>query len=173
MAEGKSYFESFANVTDVIAYVLVIICQYYFWRTGDNQHNYFIPDQDSYFEVFLLPMMLMLHLTLIFQHLIALQNFRFFIIMVVETMQKALLFYQILGLFIGSYSILLLFQKRSSSTVIRTAYTVTLGELDDYMELNLTSFAIFASYTILITLVLMNLVIAILSDKYESVTAER
>ena len=41
------------------------------------------------------------------------------------------------------------------------------------MELNVTSFTIFVSYTILITLVLMNLVIAILSDKYESVTAER
>ena len=50
---------------------------------------------------------------------------------------------------------------------------MTLGDLDDYMELNVTSFVIFASYTILITLVLMNLVIAILSDKYESVTAEK
>ena len=56
---------------------------------------------------------------------------------------------------------------------MRTAYTLTLGDLDDYMELNFTSFTIFAAYTILITLVLMNLVIAILSDKYEAVTSER
>ena len=26
LAEGKAYFESFANLTDVFAYVLVIIC---------------------------------------------------------------------------------------------------------------------------------------------------
>ena len=37
----------------------------------------------------------------------------------------------------------------------------------------MTNFAIFMAYTILITLMLMNLVIAILSDAYELVTSEK
>ena len=35
MVEGRAYFESFGNVTDVVAYVLVIRCQVYFW-TGNR-----------------------------------------------------------------------------------------------------------------------------------------
>ena len=92
MVEGKAYFESFGNVIDVVAYILVIRCQVYYW-TGNRQYGNFIPEEDSYFEVFLLPMILMLHLILIFQYLIAFKNFRFFIIMIAETMHKALLFY--------------------------------------------------------------------------------
>ena len=54
----------------------------------------------------------------------------------------------------------------------KTTYTLTLGDLD-YEDLNTTKFMIFVVYTILITLVLMNLLIAILSDAYELVQSEK
>merc|ERR1712083_812678 len=57
--------------------------------------------------------------------------------------------------------------------VFRIAYALSLGELDEFQELSMTAFFIFLIYTILITLVLMNLVIAILSDKYEEVMAHK
>ena len=53
-------------------------------------------------------------------------------------------------------------------TVFKTTYTLTLGELE-FEELNTTRFFIFVVYTTLITLVLMNLLIAILGDAYELV----
>ena len=49
---------------------------------------------------------------------------------------------------------------------------MTLGELN-FEELNTTNFLIFVVFTTLITLVLMNLLIAILSDAYELVTSEK
>ena len=57
-------------------------------------------------------------------------------------------------------------------TVFKTTYTLTLGELD-FVELNTTRFFIFVVYTTLITLVLMNLLIAILGDAYELVQSEK
>ena len=35
MVEGRAYFASFGNVIDVIAYILVIRCQVYYW-TGNR-----------------------------------------------------------------------------------------------------------------------------------------
>ena len=49
---------------------------------------------------------------------------------------------------------------------------MTLGELD-YEDLGLINFFVFVVYTSAITLVLMNLVIAIMSDAYELVTSEK
>ena len=46
---------------------------------------------------------------------------------------------------------------------------LALGELDEFNDLNWTAFFTFMVFTILITVVLMNLVIAILSDSYEEV----
>ena len=63
-------------------------------------------------------------------------------------------------------------KDESYLTVIKTTYTLTLGELD-FEDLNTTKFMIFVVYTTLITLVLMNLLIAILSDAYELVQAEK
>ena len=57
-------------------------------------------------------------------------------------------------------------------TVLKTSYTLTLGELD-FEDLNTTKFLIFMLFTTLITLILMNLLIAILSDAYELVTSEK
>ena len=53
-------------------------------------------------------------------------------------------------------------------TVYKVTYTLTLGELD-FEDLSPSRFIIFVAYTTLITLVLMNLLIAILSDAYELV----
>ena len=55
--------------------------------------------------------------------------------------------------------------------MIKIAYTLTLGDLD-YEEMDTLRFIIFVAYTILITLMLMNLVISILSDAFELVTSE-
>ena len=35
-AEGWEYFKSIANLADLLAYSLVIICQGYYWLTGRN-----------------------------------------------------------------------------------------------------------------------------------------
>ena len=66
----------------------------------------------------------------------------------------------------------MLTQDASYLDVIKTTYTLTLGELD-FEELNTSRFLIFVVYTTLITLVLMNLLIAILGDAYELVQSEK
>ena len=66
----------------------------------------------------------------------------------------------------------MLTKNESYLTILKTTYTLTLGELE-FEDLNTTNFAIFVVYTTLITLVLMNLLIAILSDAYEIVQSER
>ena len=62
----------------------------------------------------------------------------------------------------------MLIKDETNLSVFKTTYTLTLGELD-FEELNTTRFFIFVVYTTLITLVLMNLLIAILGDAYELV----
>ena len=62
----------------------------------------------------------------------------------------------------------MLIKDETNLSVFKTTYTLTLGELD-FEELNTSRFLIFVVYTTLITLVLMNLLIAILSDAYELV----
>ena len=57
-------------------------------------------------------------------------------------------------------------------SVFKITYTLTLGELD-FEELSISRFLIFMVYTTLITLLLMNLLITILSDAYELVQSER
>ena len=57
-------------------------------------------------------------------------------------------------------------------TVYKVTYTLTLGELD-FEDLSPSRFIIFVAYTTFITLVLMNLLIAILSDAYELVQSEK
>ena len=57
-------------------------------------------------------------------------------------------------------------------SVFKVTYTLTLGELD-FEELSTSRFLIFVVYTTLITLILMNLLITILSDAYELVQSEK
>ena len=56
--------------------------------------------------------------------------------------------------------------------VFKIAYTLTLAELN-FEDLDTSRFIIFVIYTTMITLVLMNLLIAILSDAYELVQSEK
>ena len=63
--EGRDYIRDFENVGDFIACILVSVCQFYYFFTGKRVNGYFIPENDSNFEVFLLPMILVLHLNLI------------------------------------------------------------------------------------------------------------
>ena len=82
-------------------------------------------------------------------------------------------FYAVLACFILSYSLFLkLTSDETYLHVFKITYTLTLGELD-FEELNITRFFIFIAYTTLITFVLMNLLIAILSDAYELVISEK
>lgn len=48
MTEGKEYFKSFENIGDLIAYILVIICQCFYWGTGEFVNGYFFPDDGSF-----------------------------------------------------------------------------------------------------------------------------
>ena len=59
-------------------------------------------------------------------------------------------------------------QDASTLDIVKTSYTLTLGELD-FEDLSAIRFIIFVFFTYLITLVLMNLLIAILGDAYELV----
>ena len=172
VTELKEYFSDYYNCSDLIVCVLVSICQYYYWATGKIVNGYFFPEDDSYFEVFLLPTILALHLNLILQHMIAFEIIRRYVVMIIKTFEQTLPFYVVLFLFIASYFIFLLFtQDDGYLPVFKVAYTLTLGELN-FEDLNMTNFVIFIAYTLLITLMLMNLVIAILSDAYELVTSE-
>ena len=104
--------------------------------------------------------------------MIALDITRRYVIMIIETIRDTYKFYVILVCCIFSYFLfLLLTQDDGYLNVFKTTYTLTLGELD-FEELNFTRFLIFVVYTTLITLVLMNLLIAILSDAYELVKSE-
>ena len=65
VTERKDYLTDFFNISDLICCVLVSICQFYYWRTGRLVNGFFFPEEDSYFEEFLLPAVLVLHLNLI------------------------------------------------------------------------------------------------------------
>ena len=118
-------------------------------------------------------MILSLHLNLILQHMVALDITRRHVIMIIQTIHDTYRFYGILACFIFSYFLfLMLTQDKSYLTVFKITYTLTLGELD-FEELNTSRFMMFVVYTTLITLVLMNLLIAILSDAYELVQSEK
>ena len=70
VTEGRDYI-SFENLADLIAYILVSVCQFYYWSTGSVVNGYFIPEDDSNFKNYLLPTITILHLNLIVQHMIA------------------------------------------------------------------------------------------------------
>ena len=65
VTDGRDHFKSFQNVGDLVVYILVCICEYYYWGTGKIENGYYIPEENSYFEVFFLPTILFLHLNLI------------------------------------------------------------------------------------------------------------
>lgn len=96
--------------------------------------------------------------------------------MIIQTVSDTSQFYGILVCFMFSYFMFLMYtvdtQDGMYLTVLKTSYTLTLGELD-FEDLNTTKFLIFMLFTTLITLILMNLLIAILSDAYELVTSEK
>ena len=76
ITEKKEYFTDIYNYADFIVCILVIICQYYYFNTGEIVNGYFFPGNDSLFELFLLPTILVLHLNLILQHMIAFRIIR-------------------------------------------------------------------------------------------------
>ena len=91
-----------------------MICQYYYWKSlGSSETGYFIPDPDSNFEVFLLPMFLLLYNNLILQHMQTFDATRFFVITVGETLNEAVPFFLTLGMFVISYTHILLISVRN------------------------------------------------------------
>ena len=165
----KDYYLNFENIFDLIVYILVTICQVYYRTTGNIYNGYFFPEHDSYFQEFLLFTILALHLNLILQYMIAFKVTRRYVIMIIQTFKDTIPFYVILVGFIVSYSVfLMLTQDEDYLAIFKVTYTLTLGELD-FEELGISRFIIFVAYTTLITLILMNLLIAILSDAYELV----
>ena len=153
--------------------MLVSICQFYYWGTGRVFNGYYFPEDESYYHGFLFFTILALHLNLILQYSIAFKTTRRYVIMIIQTFKDTIPFYVILGYFILSYSIfLMLTQDEEPLTVFKVTYTLTLGELD-FEELSTSRFIVFVAYTTLITLILMNLLIAILSDAYELVQSEK
>ena len=81
-AEGWSYFLGLANIAELIAYGFLTVCQWYYLRFGRNEFGNFIPDPDTYFQWYLLPMILSLHLILILEHLIAINFLQLYVTMI-------------------------------------------------------------------------------------------
>ena len=81
-------------------------------------------------------------------------------------------FYVILLCFVISYFLFLTLTKDEDHlTMLKTTYNLTLGDVE-LEKLDHSKSLIIVVYTTLIFLVLMNLLIAILSDAYELVKAE-
>ena len=53
----------------------------------------------------------------------------------------------------------------------RASYVLSLGELGDFETISATQFAIFIIFSFFVPLLLMNMLIAIMSDSYERVMA--
>ena len=169
----KDYFFSFENIIDLTVYVLVTICQFYYFGTGKVVNGYYFSDDDSYFQGFLFFTILTLHLNLILQYTIAFSVTRRYVIMIIQTFKDTIPFYIILVTCVLSYSIFLMSTEDAEPLIVfKLTYTLTLGELD-FEELSTSRFIVFVAYTTLITLILMNLLIAILSDAYELVQSEK
>ena len=83
ITEGREYFTSAENISDLLAYTLVSICQFYYFRTGKIVNGFFFPEDGSNFEEFLLPTILVLHLNLVVQHLIAFKITRQYVIIII------------------------------------------------------------------------------------------
>ena len=111
--EGYDYF-IWKNLSDIVALILIMICQYYYWNSwSSTETGYFIPETDSYFEAFFLPMFLLLYNNLILQHMQTFDATRFFVITVGQTLHEAVPFFLTLGMFIISYTHILLISVRN------------------------------------------------------------
>ena len=105
--------------------------------------------------------------------MIAFKIIRQYVVMIIQTVRETSQFYAILGCFIVSYFFFLLLSEDGSYlSILKISYTLTLGELE-FEDLDTMKFLSFVVFTTFITLFLMNLLIAILSDAYELVTSER
>ena len=47
VTERLAYFTEYENIGDLIVYILVSICQYYYWFRGEIVNGYFYPDECS------------------------------------------------------------------------------------------------------------------------------
>ena len=117
VTERANYLTQYENIIDLTVYIFVSICQYFYWFKGEVVNGYFFPyecssldesvmlvtEKCSYYEEFLLLMILSLHLNLILQHMIALDVTRKHVIMIRQTIQDTYKFYGILACFILSY----------------------------------------------------------------------
>jgi len=56
-----------------------------------------------------------------------------------------------------------------ASATLKGSYVMAFGELGDYANMNFVQFFIFALFSFFIPLLLMNMLIAIMSDAYERV----
>ena len=111
--QGHEYL-TFTNLSDAAALVLIIICQYYYWNNWSSiETGYFVPKPDSHFEAFFLPMFLLLYNNLILQHMKTFDATRFFVITVGETLNEAVPFFLTLGMFVISYTHILLISVRN------------------------------------------------------------
>ena len=114
-----------------------------------------------------------MHFNLILQHMVAFKIFRQYIVVILQTIQKAGQFYAILSCFVVSYLFFLIMTEEGSiMKVLKKSTALTFGEYD-YEDLDTTKFLIIFLFATIIFLVLMNLLISILGDAYELVTSEK
>ena len=61
------------------------------------------------------------------------------------------------------------YEDRDLDSNIRNSYVISLGELGDFESIPPVSFMVFALFSFLIPLVLMNMIIALMGDSYARV----
>jgi uncharacterized membrane protein len=93
--------------------------------------------------------------------------------MIMEIIADISTFLIILGIAMMAYAQIMwsLDQLDVSDEVVRNSYVLAFGELGDFQDFSSVKFFIFVLFTFFIPLLLMNMLIAIMSDAYERVQA--
>jgi ABC-type multidrug transport system fused ATPase/permease subunit len=109
----------------------------------------------------------------IITYLSVFKSTRYLIKMIMEIIADISTFLIILGIAMMAYAQIMwsLDQLDVSDEVVRNSYVLAFGELGDFQDFGTVKFFIFVLFTFFIPLLLMNMLIAIMSDAYERVQA--
>ena len=107
----------------------------------------------------------------IIKYLQVFKTFRYLIQMCFDVIHDLRTFMLVLMIFYAAYTqiMITLSDDFTSAEVMRSSYGLLYGDFGDYTEFDTVKFVVFVFFTFVIPLVLMNLLIAIMSDSYARV----
>lgn len=119
------------------------------------------------------PVMLLLMWIKIFNYLAVFESTRYLIKMIFEIIEDVSAFLIILVTAILAYTqiIMSIEETEGLDQTMRNSYVLALGELGEFGAASGLQFIIFVVFSFFIPLILMNMLIAIMSDAYERVQA--